>query len=89
MAAAKTGKGDLPKVAPEIKEGVTHFDPNSLKHTETVEKQRLPSTDDICKEKTMQNIEGFNRKSLSHVETDEKNTLPTKEVIQQEKKASP
>jgi hypothetical protein len=89
MAATTTGKGDLPKVAPEIAEGVTQFDASSLKHAQTVEKQRLPSVEDISKEKTLKNIEGFNRTSLTHVETTEKNTLPSKEVIQEEKKASP
>jgi len=68
--------------------GITHFDQSSLKHTETVEKQRLPSVEVICQEKTLQNIEAFNKDSLKHTETSEKNTLPSIEVIKAEKRAS-
>jgi len=81
-------KEDLPKVPTEIEEGITKFDPNTLKHTETVEKQSLPSPEVISQEKTLQNIEVFDKTNLKHADTVEKNVLPSKEVIQEEKRAS-
>jgi len=50
-----------------------------LKHTETQEKNVLPSTEAISAEKTMQNIEGFDKSQLKHAVTEEKN--PRKESI--------
>jgi len=81
-------KGDLPKVSSEMEKGITEFDSSKLKHTETVEKQSLPSPEVICQEKTIQNIEEFDKNKLKHAEVTEKNTLPTKEVILEEKRAS-
>jgi len=81
-------KGDQPRVPDEIEEGITKFDSSKLKHTETVEKQSLPSPDVISQEKTIQNIEEFDKSNLKHADTVEKNTLPSKEVIQEEKRAS-
>jgi hypothetical protein len=86
MASEKTA--DLPRVPNEIEEGITKFDPTSLKHTETVEKHSLPSPEVICQEKRLQNIEEFDKSNLKHADTVEKNVLPTKEAIQEEKRAS-
>lgn len=85
MAADKT---DLPKVPDEIEKDITKFDTTTLKHTETVEKQSLPSPEVISQEKTIQNIEEFDKSNLKHADTVEKNTLPSKEVILEEKRAS-
>jgi len=81
-------KGDQPKVPEEIEEGITKFDTSKLKHTETVEKQSLPSPEVITQEKTIQNIEEFDKSNLKHTDTVEKNTLPSQEVIQEEKRCS-
>jgi hypothetical protein len=81
-------KGDQPRVPSEIEADITKFDSAKLKHTETVEKQSLPSPEVISQEKTIQNIEEFDKNKLKHTETQEKNTLPSKEVIQEEKRAS-
>jgi len=79
---------DHPKVPSEIESGITHFDSSTLKHTETVEKQTLPSPAVICQEKTLQEVEQFDKDTLKKTETKEANTLPSKEVIQEEKRAS-
>jgi len=79
---------DSPKVSAEIEKDITEFDSSKLKHTETVEKQSLPSPDVISQEKTIQNIAEFDKSCLKKAETTEKNTLPSKEVIQEEKRAS-
>jgi len=81
-------KADLPKVPAELEEGITKFDTSQLKHTETVEKQSLPSPEVITQEKTLEKIEEFDKTNLKHADTVEKNTLPTQEVIKQEKRAS-
>lgn len=76
---------ELPK---DIEEGITKFDPTSLKHTETVERNSLPSPEVISQEKTLKNIEDFDKNKLKHAETTEKNPLPNKETIDQEKRLS-
>jgi hypothetical protein len=76
-------KSELPK---GVEEGITKFDSSNLKHTETVEKNSLPSPEVICQEKTLQNIEQFDKNKLKHTETEEKNPLPDKATIEQEKK---
>lgn len=76
---------ELPK---DIEEGITTFDPTSLKHAETVEKNSLPSPEIICHEKTLQNITDFKKCNLKHAETEEKNSLPDAETINQEKRLS-
>lgn len=82
MASEKT---ELPK---EIGENITKFDPCSLKHTETVEKNSLPSPEAISQEKTLQIIPDFDKTKLKPTETEVKNPLPNKETIEQERRLS-
>jgi len=85
-------KEDLPKVPNEFKNELEKFDAGKMKHTETKEKNCLPSKEVIEQEKgnqaygaILQGIESFDPAKLKPTETQEKNPLPTKEVIDQEK----
>nr|XP_036676343.1 thymosin beta isoform X1 [Drosophila suzukii] len=79
------------KTQQSIFEGITAFNQNNLKHTETHEKNPLPDKEAIEQEKEknqfIAGIENFDAKKLKHTETNEKNVLPTKEVIEAEKQA--
>ncbi|GFR25357.1 uncharacterized protein TNCT_463922 [Trichonephila clavata] len=82
-------KEDLPKVPTDFKNELEKFDAGKMKHTETKEKNPLPSKEVIEQEKgskaILQGIESFDPSKLKPTETQEKNPLPTKEVIDQEK----
>ncbi|PBC32553.1 Thymosin beta-a [Apis cerana cerana] len=71
------------KTQQTLMSGIETFDPSSLKHTETQEKNLLPDMDAIQQEKGKQQlisgIENFDPAKLKHAETLEKNPLPTKE----------
>jgi len=64
---------------------IGQFDSSDLKKTEVNEKNPLPSSEVICQEKTIKNIEEFDPKNLKHAETTEKHCLPSSDVVAQEK----
>ncbi|KAF8790106.1 Thymosin beta like protein [Argiope bruennichi] len=85
-------KEDLPKVPTDFKNELEKFDAGKMKHTETKEKNPLPSKEVLTQEKiydrkqqVLQSVTGFDRSKLKKTKTVEKNFLPTKEVIDQEK----
>jgi hypothetical protein len=81
------------KIPPaELRHSVTDFDAkNQLKHVETVEKDVLPTKEDLVKERTehavMEGVAHFDRRSLKQVEPSEKLPLPDQQAIVQEKTA--
>ncbi|GBM07008.1 hypothetical protein AVEN_63455-2 [Araneus ventricosus] len=89
LIMSSPAKEDLPKVPTDFKNELEKFDAAKMKHTETKEKNPLPSKEVIEQEKgskaILQGIESFDPSKLKPTETQEKNPLPTKEVIDQEK----
>ncbi|KAF8790105.1 Thymosin beta like protein [Argiope bruennichi] len=82
-------KEDLPKVPTDFKNELEKFDAGKMKHTETKEKNPLPSKEDLIQEKQRHEIftgvSTFNKAKLKRTNTKEKIVLPTKEVLTQEK----
>jgi len=60
-----------PKVNPKLLNEISSSDHN-LKHTETQEKNVLPSTEAIAQEKTIEGIGSFDKSQLKHAHTEEK-----------------
>ncbi|GBM34884.1 Thymosin beta [Araneus ventricosus] len=82
-------KSELPKVPTPLKNELAQFDSTKMKHAETLEKNQLPSKDDVQQEKVhnsiLHGVEGFERSKLKSTETHEKTVLPNADVIEQEK----
>ena len=58
-------------------------------HVETVEKNEMPTADDVAKERkehdVISGVSAFSREKLQHVDTVEKDVKPDNEAIQKEK----
>ncbi|GBM07007.1 hypothetical protein AVEN_63455-1 [Araneus ventricosus] len=89
LIMSSPAKEDLPKVPTDFKNELEKFDAAKMKHTETKEKNPLPSKEDLIQEKQRHEIftgvSTFNKAKLKRTNTKEKIVLPTKEVIEQEK----
>ncbi|XP_054722090.1 thymosin beta-like isoform X4 [Uloborus diversus] len=89
VVMSSPAKEDLPKVPNDFKNELGQFNAAKLKHTETKEKNCLPSKEDILQEKQRQDlvtgVSTFNKAKLKRTNTKEKIVLPTKEVLTQEK----
>lgn len=61
-------------------------------HVETVEKNEIPTADDVAKEKketaVISGVSGFDKEKLQHVDTVEKDVLPAADDVAKERKES-
>lgn len=61
----------LEKKENEFRHSIEAFEKDNLRHSQTLEKMKLPDAAEIGQEKTLQIIEDFDKSKLKHTQTAE------------------